>query len=406
MRGQIVKRGERLYAVVSYKDALTGKWKKKWKAAGTSSRKADSTRTDLVNEAKGGVITKPGRITLGEHLNNWLKDVSVQTLAPRTVEGYQFNIEKYILPKLSYLPLAALTPTHLSKFYSSIIGPDGKNTRTIQIMHNILHEALDYAVEQGLIIRNAADQVKPPKSKRREMNTLTEKEILLALEMAKGSVFYPMFHVDIFTGLRRGELIGLKWGDIDLILSRISVQRGISKIAYGTNKGKIIEKSPKTAKGKRLIKISASTCEVLRQHYEKQKRFKISMDLLLVPEGKQEKDVEIPDDDYVFCNHIGQPYAPHTISTAWRRVAHKVGIKNVRLHDLRHTFATMLLKKGVHAKVVSDMLGHATSAITMDLYSHVSPAMQQDAVDKLDELVFGSVDNPVDNSKSNSVDIR
>ena len=116
------------------------------------------------------------------------------------------------------------------------------------------------------------------------------------------------------------------------------VQRGIVKISYSSNKGKFIEKSPKTAKGKRQIKIGASTCEVLRQHYEKQKQFRKSLDL------------QLTDDDYVFCNHLGRPYAPHTASTAWRRVAQKAGIKNIRLHDLRHTFATMLFRKGVHPK--------------------------------------------------------
>jgi integrase len=167
-----------------------------------------------------------------------------------------------------------------------------------------------------------------------------------------------------------------------------------------------VKKSPKTAKGKRMIRINGSTAEVLRNHYLKQRHYRITAGLLTVPQGKTEKDVQIPDGDYVFCNHIGQPYAPHTISTAWRRLAQKSGIKKVRLHDLRHTFATLLLKKNVNAKVVSEMLGHSTTAITMDLYSHVSPSMQQDAVDKLDELVFGSVDVSVDKSKTNSVDIR
>jgi integrase len=169
------------------------------------------------------VVTKPGRVTVGDHLKNWLQDVSIQTLAPRTIENYQFTLDKYILPaKMSQIPLPALTPTHLSKLYSSIMGPDGKKARTVQMIHNVIHDALDYAVDQNLIIRNIADQVKPPKINRREMNTLTEKEIILALEMAKDSVFYPLFHVDMFTGLRRGELVALKWGDIDLLESLYS----------------------------------------------------------------------------------------------------------------------------------------------------------------------------------------
>jgi integrase len=146
--------------------------------------------------------------------------------------------------------------------------------------------------------------VDPPKSKRHEMNTLTKNEIVLALELAKGSVFYPMFHVAIFAGIRRGELIGLTWGDVDLLLSKISIQRSICHTHIGIKKGKPIVKSPKTAKGKRLIPIGDSTVEVLREHYEKQKIFRQSLDL------------ELTDYDYVFCNHFGQPYAPHTISTA------------------------------------------------------------------------------------------
>jgi integrase len=406
MKGQIVKRGDRYYAIVSYKDALTGKWKKKWEAAGTSSRKADSKRVDMVNEAKGGVITKPGRVTLGEHLNNWLKDVSIQTLAPRTIENYEYSINKYINPVLSQIPIAGLTPTHLSKLYGNILGPDGSKSRTVQMVHVILHKSLDYAVRQNLIIRNPANSVDAPKTKRKEMNVLSEKEVLIALNMAKGTTFYPMLHLDLFAGLRRGEELGLRWGDINFTLSKISVQRAVSKINYGINKGKTIVKSPKTAKGKRSIKIGASTIEVLQEHYEKQRKFKIKLDLLKIPEGKQEQDVEIPADDYVFSNHNGQPYTPESVTRSWSRLAKRAGIQNVRFHDLRHTFATMMLKNNINAKIVSEMLGHASTAITMDLYSHVSPTMQQDAVDKLDSLIFGSVDNSVDNSKSNSVDIR
>jgi integrase len=274
MRGQIVKRGDYYSVVISYKDPLTGKWKKQWTAAGTSSRKADDLKTKLLNEAKGGVVAKPGRITYSDHLKSWLKDVSVQTLAPRTLENYEYNSNKYILPKLAQIPIAGLTPKRISTLLSDVLGPEGTRIRTVQLLNTILHKSLDYAVKQGLIIRNPIDAVDPPKTKRREMNTLSEKEAILALELARNSVFFPLFHVAMFSGLRRGELLGLKWGDIDLMMSRISVQRALSQTHYGKDKGKVKERAPKTAKGKRLVQIGSSTVEVLRQHYEKQKQLR------------------------------------------------------------------------------------------------------------------------------------
>lgn len=379
MRGQIVNRDGRLYVVVSYKDQVTGRWKKQWRAAGDSIRQAEKLRTKLLNNAENGVICKPGRLSFGNHLESWLKSPAIQTLAARTVENYEYQIRKYILPELSLIPIAGLTPTHVSRFEGKVLGTDGKRIRTVQMLHSILHKALDFALKEGLVVRNVVNAVDPPKSKRREMKVLTEKEIILVLALAKDTSFYPLLHLAIFTGLRRGELLGLRWGDVNPALATFSVQRGVSHIRYGVAKGKTVVKSPKTAKGKRQMPMSDSVVEVLRAHYEKTLEIRKALDLPLA------------DTDYIFSsNYLGQPYDPCSTSRSWSRLAKKAGIKNIRFHDLRHTFATICLENNINPKVVSELLGHASTGITMDLYSHVSPTMQRDAVTKIDSFVFGS----------------
>lgn len=378
MRGQIVNRNGHYAVIISYKDPATGKWQKKWTAAGDSKRQAEKLRTKLLSEAEKGIITKPGRVTLGEHLKAWLNSPSIRTLAPRTLENYHYNIDKYILPRLNHVALAALTDKHISDLEGDILGADGSMVRTVQMVHSILHKSLDLAVKQNLVGRNVVDMVAAPKKDRREMKVLTEKEIIIVLELAKDTTFYPILHLALFCGLRRGELLALRWGDVDFTLGTLSVQRGISRIRYGEARGKTIAKSPKTPKGKRLVPIPESAIEMLQEHYEKTLQIRKALDL------------PVTEDDYVFSSHyLGEAFDPCSITRSFKRLAKKAGISDVSLHGLRHTFATMLIKNGVHPKVVSELLGHASTAITMDLYSHVSPTMQRDAVSKIDSLIFG-----------------
>lgn len=206
---------------------------------------------------------------------------------------------------------------------------------------------------------------------------MNESDLHLFLEYAKDTPYYALFYTALFTGMRRAELLALRWSDVDLTLCQLSVTRSMQYLNSGGLGERITFKEPKTSKSRRLIALSPSTAIVLTEHRAKQDELRQSLDYL-----------PTSDDDLVFSHYDGTPLLPNTITHAWIRLTRKCGLSGVRLHDARHTHASLLLKQGVHPKIVQERLGHGSIQITLDTYSHIVPSMQQAAADKFDDIVL------------------
>jgi integrase len=229
------------------------------------------------------------------------------------------------------------------------------------------------------MIRNPADAVSPPRSTREEIKTFDEEQLRTFLEAARETPYYTLFYTSLFTGLRRSELLGLRWEDVDLDLGGISVNRGLHQVG-----GKTFFRAPKSSKGRRQVALPPSVCLLLRQHCNSEEAQRTQLGFPQMRRG-----------DLVFARADGTPIPPDILTHAWRKLARKLGFHGIRLHDARHTHATLLLKQGVHPKIVQERLGHATIATTLDTYSHVLPGPQEVAALRFDDLAPDSdVKNP------------
>ena len=377
MRGHIIKRYEDSYNIVLNlgTDPATGKRKQQWITVKGTKKEAEKRLADMLHQLDTGTFMKPSKTTLAEYLERWLKDYAWPYLAPRTAEGYEFIMRQHLIPKLGNIILTQLKPEHLQKYYSEMLRSGrcdsscGLSAQTVRHHHTVLHKALQTAVEWGLLSRNAADAVRPPYAERPEMHTWSEDDITRFLESAKDTPYYALFYTALFTGMRRSEFLALKWSDIDLLLCQVYVNRSLHQLRDGS----IVYRAPKTAKGRRMIALSPSVTLVLREHKEQQEATWSQLETLL------------KDDDLVFSTVDGKPLRPNTITRAWTVLAARAGLKVIRLHDARHTHASIMLKQGIHPKIVQERLGHSSIAITLDTYSHVSPGLQEAAAKRFDE---------------------
>lgn len=387
MRGSIIERGNSYRLKVSLgKDTLTGKYAAHYETVQGNKAKADKRLRELLTELDKGTFIKPGKATLREYLKSWLLDYCKPNLAGNTLALYSVMCNKHINPTLGNIPLVELKPQHLQHLYAQKLS-DGLSTRTVQIIHVTLHKALKSAVKAGLLVRNVAEAIDTPKIQRHEMHVMNEVDLHIFLEMARSTNYYSLFYLLLFTGMRRNEVLALRWQDIDLLLCQLSVTRSMQYLHNVAPENRISFKEPKTQKSRRLIALSPSTVRVLTEHGEAQSKLRQSLGL---PTSS--------DNDLVFSHYDGSPLLPGSITQAWHRLALRTGLKGVRLHDARHTHASLLLKQNVHPKIVSERLGHASIAITLDLYSHTTPGLQQAAANKFDDIALPKLKDTVDSN--------
>ena len=370
MRGHIVKRYKGSYSIVLNLgvNPATGKRKQQWISVKGTKKEAEKRLSELLHQLDTGTFMKPAKTTLAEYLERWLKDYAWPNLSPRGFERYAGIISKHLIPDMGAITLTQLKPEHLQKLYAAKLN-SGLSARTVRYIHVVIHKALQTAIKWGLASRNVADGVDVPRARRSEMQTWNEDDITLFLEAAKNTPYYALFYLTLFTGMRRSELLGLKWSDVDLILGEVSVTRSL----HHSRDGSYIFTEPKSAKSRRTIALPPSATLLLKEHREKQKLERVML------------GIPLTDDDLVFSTLGGKPLRPNTVTRAWTMLAGHAGVKVIRLHDARHTHASLMLKQGIHPKIVQERLGHATIAITLDTYSHVAPGLQEAAAKHFDE---------------------
>jgi len=370
MKNGIRKRSKGSYAIfISLgKDPTTGKYNYHWETVRGTKTEAEKRRTELLHQLDTGTFIRPSKTTFAEYLERWLKDYAKPNVSPRGYERYSGIIRKYLIPEIGHIPLTQLRPGDIQKHYTGI-REKGLNPQTIKFHHAVIHKALQTAVKWGLLNRNPADGVDVPKNGHTEMQTWDDFEVRQFLDAAKGSVYYALFHTALFTGMRRSELLGLKWADVEV--QQLHVCRSLHHLKDGS----YIFTQPKSDKSRRTIALSPSSVLVLAEHKERQQGVRTMLGETV---GK---------DDLVFSTPQGSPLRPNTITRAWTVLAAKAGVKPIRLHDARHTHASLMLKQGVHPKIVQERLGHATISMTLDIYSHVAPGLQEAAARGFDTLV-------------------
>lgn len=333
--------------------------------------------TDALHSVKNGTYRQPSKLTVGEWLTMWLNDYMKPSIRPTTWEGYQTQIDKHIIPNLGHIRLDKLQTSNLQKLYNDKLKgdrADGRkgslSPRSVRYIHTILHAALVQAKREMLITINPADAVKLPKLEKREMHTLDTEGLKVFLEKAKKTCHYTIYLLACASGLRRGELLGLRWKDVDLDAGSITVTQNLVK----TNK-EVIFQEPKTKLSRRTVNIPPAVVKELRAH-----------------KARQAGDKLLHGDKYsklglVFCKADGSPMNPQTLSKHFDKLIKKTKLNRMCLHDLRHTFATLSLQEGVSPRTIQETLGHHNTAFTLNVYSHVTDKMRQEATDKIGNLL-------------------
>jgi len=316
-----------------------------------------------IDEFRDAELTEDSNMSLGEWLDKWIAEYMTGTVRESTLDGYKTYTERYIKPALGDKPIAFLTTADVQKFYNNLrkngriknqhIYGNGLSDGSVVRIHCMLHEALDMAVTEHLISKNPTNGTTVPKIVKKEMQVLTDEQLETFMKLVDAEEYWrDLFYTELTTGLRRGELCGLKWTDFDEVEGKLNINRSID-----LRNGEIIEGETKTGQGKRSFYLPVSTANVLRERKKNAKS------------------------EWIFTDPLRPelPVAPPAAYRKMKLLLKKAGLPNIRFHDLRHTFATHALTSGVDAKTLSGILGHTNASFTLDTYTHVTTDMQQRA---------------------------
>ena len=314
--------------------------------------------------------TKEGKYTVGQWLDEWFEAYAKVKVRPSSHQTYKGYIDNHIKPNIGDIPIEKLTSLTLQKFYKKLLTegrvpriesekqPKGLSAKTVRNINQVISSAMDMAVKHKLILSNPTEGCELPKVEHREMHTIHAEQLGAFLREAKESGVYELYYLDLATGLRRGELLGLKWEDVDMDHGVIHVRRQVARV-----NGDVKEVPLKTKNSYRNISISKDAVDMLTE-MEKHKTC-----------------------EYVFSSATGGPISPDSVRHMLHRVLKRAGLPAVRFHDLRHTFATLALQNGVDIKTVSGMLGHFSAGFTLDTYAHVTTAAQKEAANTMGSVL-------------------
>ena len=377
MRGCISRRSSGTYSwVVETGRNADGRRRQKSKGGYRSKKEAQEALNAILAELQAGRYVEPREVLVGDYLREWNAAMR-PNVGGRTHERNTGIIEQHLIPALGPLKLAELRPLHIQKLLTAWQqpGPDGRprwSQATLRKHYHTLHRALRDAVRLQFIAINPADSVEVPRisGQTRKIKVLSEAQTAELLRRAAGNRLQLPMLVAVSSGLRRGELLALRWSDVDFEAGALRVEQAVEETGAGLRL-----KSPKTARSRRRVPLPTQTMAALKRH-------KAAQDALRLQVGPAYH----ADLDLVLATPDGSPWFPSNLDRAWRNF--RRGLPDdlqIRWHDLRHSHASQLLAHGVHAKIVSERLGHASIGITLDTYSHLLPGLQEEAVAKLEE---------------------
>ena len=361
-----------------HRDPVTNKRRQKWHSGYRTKREAERALSEIVTSLHAGGYVEPTKQTLAPFITEWLAAIQ-PTVRPATHYSYDRNLRLHVLARLGSVQLRRIDAGMLKTLYAALLADGrkdhaggGLSPRSVRYIHTIVHRALKDAVRWGRLPRNPADAGDPPKAaaaSRPESITWIADQLRNFLEGIRGSRHWTAYLLLATTGLRRGEALGLRWSDLDLDGARASIRQTVIAVKHSAMLG-----TPKTAKGRRTVTLDSGTVAALREHRKRQ-----AAERLLMGAGWT-------DTDLVFCHVDGTMLHPERFTRGFSDAVRRLGLPPIRLHDLRHGWATLALQAGMHPKIVQERLGHANIGITLDTYSHVVAALHENAAEQVAAL--------------------
>lgn len=378
MRGHTYRRGQTWTYVVDVGVGPNGKRRQRSKGGFETKRKAQAALNEAINALQKGAYVEPNKLLLGQFLTEqWLPSIR-STTRPSTFASYQMHVRRHLVPALGHVPLHRLTAPAINAFYGELRLPaDDRrplSPASVRRIHATLHRALRDAVRWQLAPQNVAATADPPRAPRPQTSVWTAQQLRVFLEAVKDDALYSLWLFYAMTGARRGEALALRWADLDLDSGRAIIRRTLVPVEH-----QLTFAEPKTDKGRRSISLDPATVTVLRSHRQRQTNERLLM------------GTAYDDGDLVFTRPDGCPIHPEYVSRRFSRLVADSDLPPIRLHDLRHTHATMALVAGVATLVVSERLGHSAISVTSDIYQQVLPSLAEEAAVKVAALVFEPV---------------
>ena len=378
MRGHLRRRGKNTWQIIIElpRDEQTGRrrqFRKTITTANGRKKPAEQEMTKLITKLDEGDDISPGTVTVAQFLQRWLRDYAEVHVSQRTFERYEQLCRVHLIPSLGSTELSKLHPTKIDTAYRQI-RDKGVSGRTALHCHRVLRQALGWGVKKGLLTKNRTDAVDVPKPERNEMRALTAPETQMLLDAARSTDLYDVVFVALGTGLRLGEILAVRWSDYDADEGSLQIVRSL---AYLTGKGLTFTPT-KTHRSDRALRLSAETIAVLGDLRKRQ----VESRLALGPAYE--------DGDLIFCGPTGTPRPPYAVSHAFRDLARDAGLLPLRFHDLRHSFASALMRAGLPVKAVSAALGHSSATLTLNTYQHITPDFEAEAANLIDSFLVGA----------------
>ncbi|MDQ3753829.1 MAG: site-specific integrase [Acidobacteriota bacterium] len=377
MAGQVIKRGDDTWLVRIFtgRDAK-GKRPYYNKTIRGTKKDAQKWLTSAQRDKDLGIFVEPAAIPLDDYLSKWLETVAKRRVRERTFEGYEWLLKQYVRPAMGAKRLCDIHAMEVQSLYNKLSEEKKLSAKTVRHVHQVLSSALSQAVKWKLIAQNPCGLCELSRKEKKEMRCLTAEESTLFLKTAKVDKWYVAFLVALETGMRPEEYLGLRWPDVDFERGAVIVRRALVWLKGGGWKFD----EPKTQQSRRSIPLTQAALGALRSHKREQAAH------ILKSGAAYEKH------DLVFAGELGTPFHLHNLRNRhFKKILKDAKLpSSIRLYDLRHTCATLLLAAGEHPKIVSERLGHASVVLTLDTYSHVLPNMQQSATEKLERMLYGA----------------